>query len=520
MHSNNIVQPNNQGNNHSGVKEIEELAEILAEHRKNGKKIVLCHGCFDLLHIGHIRYMEQARQMGDILAVTITPDQYVDKGPNRPAFSETLRAEGVSSLHCVDYVAINNWPTAEETLRLLKPDIYVKGSDFNGPESDPTGKLAKEEMVVKEINAEIAFTEDMVFSSTNLINRFLSSFPHDTQQYLKLFKSRYSQEDIIGLLDRMASLKVLIVGDTILDDYHYCETLGVSSKDPALALHYESNDLFAGGVLAVANHVANFTDKVRLLTVLGEKDSHENFIRSKLNPKIEPHFAIQDNAPTIIKRRFIEGYSLNKMFEVYIMDDSGLSGIKEEQFCETIRKEIADYDLVLAADFGHGAIGPNTREMLINESPFLAVNTQANAGNRGFHTISRYNSAEYVSISEGEIQLDFRDMEGDIKPMMRETGKRLGCRQLAVTTGKRGCVVLGRDGRMVEVPALVQKVVDRVGSGDAFFSITSLAAFLEAPPELVAFIGNVIGGLAVEILGNQKAISRMNVEKFVTSLLK
>ena len=502
------------------IKTIQELALLLEKYRSDDKRVILCHGVFDLLHIGHIRYLEQAGEMGDVLVVTVTPDRYVDKGPHRPAFTETLRAEAVASLNCVDYVALNEWPTAEKAIQKLRPDAYVKGSDFKTSASDSTGKLALEEEAVKNIGSEMAFTKNVVFSSTNLINRFLSSYPENIQQYLNLFRGRYACEDVLSLLNRMSSLRVLIIGDAILDDYHYCHTLGISSKDPAMALQYESNDLFAGGALAIANHVAGFAKKVRLVTVLGEKDSHENFIRSKLHSKIDPYFAIKDNAPTTIKRRFVEGYSINKLFEIYIMDDSGLSVEKENLLCDMLEEEIEKYDLILAADFGHGAIGNRTRNLLIKKAPFLAVNTQANAGNRGFHTISKYSRADYVSLTEGEIRLEFRDIEGDIKPLIESLADRLRGRYVAITTGNRGCFIRNQGQKLVEVPALAHKIVDRVGSGDAFFALTALAAHLGVSPELIGFLGNVVGGLAVGTLGNQKSINRMNVEKFVTSLLK
>jgi len=254
----------------SKIKEIEQLSKLLESLRAEGKKIILCHGCFDLLHIGHIRYFSQAKTFGDVLVVTITPDEFVDKGPNRPAFDQNLRAEAVASLDCVDYVAINKWPTAEETLHLLQPDVYVKGSDFKNATDDITGKLAREEKIVHEIGAEMAFTQDIVFSSTSLINRFLSTFPEEIQQYLNIFRTRYALDEIIDLLDKMSSLKVLVIGDTILDDYHYCHPIGISSKDPIVAVQYKSYDIFVGGVLAVANHVANFAQNVSLVTVLGE----------------------------------------------------------------------------------------------------------------------------------------------------------------------------------------------------------------------------------------------------------
>lgn len=502
------------------VMPIEDLSKLLESLGLEGKKVVHCHGVFDLLHIGHIRYLNQAKTFGDVLVVTVTPDKFVDKGPHRPAFGENLRAEAVASLDSVDYVALNKWPTAEETLRLLRPAVYVKGSDFKNSGSDITGRLAKEEKVVHEIGAAMAFTDDIVFSSTNLINRFLSTFPDDVHQYLTIFRTRYSLEDVIGLLDRMSRLKVLVIGDTILDDYQYCHPIGTSTKDPILTVQYDSNDIFIGGVLAVANHVANFVKDVRLVTVLGEKDDHMDFIRSRLHDKVSPHFVIKNGAPTLIKRRFVEGYSLNKLFEVYVMDDSGLSSEKDGQLCDWLSQELPKYDLVIAADFGHGTISDGIRHSLIDHAPFLAVNTQANAGNRGFHTVARYARADYVSIAEHEIRLEMRDHRGKIAPMAHEIGSRLDCKNIVVTRGKRGCLVRSRDGVIIEVPAFVQKIVDRIGAGDAFFSITALAAYLDSSPEIIGFIGNVVGALAVEIVGNEKSMDKLIVKKYITSLIK
>ena len=121
------------------------MAGLLGQEQTKGKKVILCHGVFDLLHIGHIRHFEEAKKRGDILAVTTTPDHFVNKGPGRPVFNEGLRAEAIASLDCVDYVAINQWPTAVETIHLLSPDYYVKGSDYSNPAEDRTGGIALEE---------------------------------------------------------------------------------------------------------------------------------------------------------------------------------------------------------------------------------------------------------------------------------------------------------------------------------------------------------------------------------------
>lgn len=505
--------------NMSKIVPFEELAKKAAA-AKGKQKIVLAHGCFDLLHIGHIRYLRQARAMGDLLFVTISPDRFVDKGPHRPAFNENLRAEAIASLDCVDGVAINLWPTAEETLRAIRPDVYCKGSDFKDAKSDATGKLQAEENVAREIGAEMAFSKDVVFSSTNLINRFLSTFPEEVQQYLNVFRLRYSEADIVKVLDGMRDLKVLVLGDTILDDYHYCNVIGSSSKEPVLALKHDASDLFAGGVLAVANHLSSYAAEVRLFTVIGELGGREQFIRESLAPQVRPHLALHKGAPTIEKRRYIEGYTLNKLIEIYHMDDSGLPPDDDAAFVAAVEAEVDGYDLVIAADFGHGTISPAMRRMLEKKAKFLAVNTQANAGNRGFHTIGRYERADYVSLAEPEMRLEDRDLSGPLVPIMEKAAKRLGTKALAVTRGKKGCTIHTPDEGLVEVPAFAQKVVDRIGSGDAFFAISSMAAALGVPSEVIALLGNVVGGLAVGVIGNKKAIDRMSTQKYLTSLLK
>jgi rfaE bifunctional protein nucleotidyltransferase chain/domain len=153
------------------VIEFDLLAEELNRLREKGNIIVLCHGCFDLMHPGHIKHFQSAKKMGHILVVTVTPDRYVDKGPERPVYSQELRAESIAALECVDFTSVNKWPTAEETLRRLKPDIYVKGQEFEKGE-DKTGKIQRELDVVTEIGCKMNFTHEIVFSSTELLKKY------------------------------------------------------------------------------------------------------------------------------------------------------------------------------------------------------------------------------------------------------------------------------------------------------------------------------------------------------------
>jgi rfaE bifunctional protein nucleotidyltransferase chain/domain len=146
---------------------LADLARRLQPLRRDGGKIIHCHGCFDLLHIGHIRHLQAARAMGDVLVVTITADEYVDKGDGRPAFPQRLRAEALAALECVDFVAIAASPTAVEAIRLLRPDCYVKGQ---AAAENPSGRLRQEMEMVRAAGGETRFTDEVVFSSTELLN--------------------------------------------------------------------------------------------------------------------------------------------------------------------------------------------------------------------------------------------------------------------------------------------------------------------------------------------------------------
>ena len=152
------------------IQNLENLQTLSAELRAKGKKVVHCHGVFDLLHVGHIKHFKEAKTFGDILIVSITPDEFVHKGPGRPAFSTSLRLEALSALESVDYVVANKWPTAEEIIKIIQPNFYCKGPDYKNHSEDLTGKIVEEEFAVKSFGGEIKYTDDITFSSSSLLN--------------------------------------------------------------------------------------------------------------------------------------------------------------------------------------------------------------------------------------------------------------------------------------------------------------------------------------------------------------
>jgi rfaE bifunctional protein nucleotidyltransferase chain/domain len=205
------------------IHDLENLATLLNDAKVKGQKVVQCHGVFDLLHIGHIRHFQEAKTYGDVLVVTLTPDEHVNKGPSRPVFGQDLRAEAIASLDCVDYVSINQSPLAVEAINILRPDRYVKGSDYQDSNDDRTGGIILEEEAVKNVGGELVFTNDISFSSSSLINRNMPVFSKEVIDYLEGISSRYSGNDVIKYLNGASKLKVLVVGETIIDEYLYCE---------------------------------------------------------------------------------------------------------------------------------------------------------------------------------------------------------------------------------------------------------------------------------------------------------
>jgi rfaE bifunctional protein nucleotidyltransferase chain/domain len=502
------------------VKDMEELARVLASIRAENKKIVLCHGVFDLLHVGHIRHFQQAKQLGDTLVVTVTPDKYVNKGPHRPAFTEDLRVEAVAALDCVDFVALNKWPMAVETIELLRPDIYVKGSEYREAEKDHTRGITLEEGALKSVGGKLVFTDDITFSASNLINRYLPVFPKETVDYLQSFCARYYVEDILQYLESARPLKVLVVGEAIVDEYEYCEAIGKSSKEPTLAVKRLSTEKFAGGILAVGNHVANFCDHVSLVSFLGAEHSQEDFIREKLNKNIEKIFLYRKGSPTVAKKRFVESYFFTKLLEVYEVNDAAWDEADNEQLCATLSDQVPGHDVVIVVDFGHGMLTREAIDILCGKARFLALNAQSNAGNLGYHTISKYRRADYICMAENEIRLEARDRRGDLRGMILKVSQQLVCGKIVVTRGKQGSLCYSEHEGFLEVPAFAGQVVDRMGAGDAFLSLTALCVAQRAPMEVIGFIGNAVGAQAVATVGHRKSIERVSLFKQIESLLK
>ena len=415
---------------------LDELAEILAREKAQDRKVVLCHGVFDLLHPGHIQHFQEARQLGDILVVTVTADAYVNKGPGRPAFTHRLRMESLAAMECIDYVALSEWPTALEVIRRLRPDFYVKGSEYQESENDITGKILDEVEAVREVGGSVHFSRGEVFSSSSLINRHFGSLGDQARTFLEDFRKRHSTDEVLTCLRSVADLRVLVIGDVIIDQYCYCTALAKSPREMIVAARTRGRGTVRrGGSLAIANHLAGLCQEVTLVATMGVDDGHEAFARSRLRPNINLELVHTPHRPTVVKRRFLEATFLGKMFEIQHLDDTPLDPEIEASLVSRLKALIPGHDLVVVADFGHGLLTEQVVRLLGASQAFLAVNTQTNSANLGFNRITRYPRVDYACLHEFEVRISVGSQYGPLPMLARGLRHSLQATRCMVTRG-------------------------------------------------------------------------------------
>jgi bifunctional ADP-heptose synthase (sugar kinase/adenylyltransferase) len=226
--------------------------------------------------------------------------------------------------------------------------------------------------------------------------------------------------------------------------------------------------------------------------------------------------------PTTRKCRYVDvGYDVRKLFEVYYMDDSLVSGAIEDELADAVRRAASRADLVIVTDFGHGMMSPALVAATRASAPFLAVNAQSNSANLGFNLITKYAGADYICIDQPEARLAITDNRAPIEHVVADIlPSRTNCDKIIVTRGKQGCIVHERGRPLATIPAFTGSIVDTVGAGDAFFVVSAPFVRLGASMADAGFVGNAAGAMKVGIIGHRRSVERAPFMKFVTALLK
>jgi cytidyltransferase-like protein len=481
---------------------LADLSRVRAECAD--KAIVLCHGAFDLVHMGHVLHFEEARAQGDMLVVTITGDRHITK-KRSVSFNEDYRARQVASLEIVDYVAVVDEPSAGAAIEALHPDVYVKGPEYSNLLLDKTANIFHEKALVEGYGGRLHFTSGETFSSTKL-SHFLLSSPEASQSNPLLRNDHvmfrdvsgygYALEDIKRFLVGASTLRVCLIGETIIDEWVDVTVDNISQKSRCVAGREVARVRQIGGTGIIAHHLADFVAEVHCFTNgLAPGDVPRNVRVSPLADSL------------LVKTRFVDKNTGYPLFESKQLQ---LAGVRQDAL-----PDFDDYDLVLVADFGHGLIAPsevNRRLSARGRRAPVAAMAQVNSSNYGYNLPTKYVGADYYSVNRTESELCVHERGLGASDLAARMAALLRADRLSVTDGVNGAVArAGAD--EFTLPSLSTSVVDTIGCGDAYFALSALASCLGLPPRMVVFAGAVGAAAMAQRRCNERPISE---QEFLT----
>lgn len=452
------------------------------------ERVVLVHGVFDLLHAGHLAYFREAKRHGDLLVVTVTSDRHVNKGPGRPYFPDKIRAEMLAALDVIDYVCISDYPTAVPAIRALKPDTYCKGPDYKDRSKDVTGEIYNEELAVKEHGGTLVFTDDETFSSSHILNRFFLSWSDAQLKIIDQVKALGGEAYVSEQLELLEKERVCIIGEPILDVYRFCTPEGISSKSPSISARFQYEERYHGGSWAIQAHLKDFVKS----TVLIYPEA------MKVPEKV----------------RYISLEKSQRIFEITDMEaDNWICPDKLDL------READRSDICILADFGHRLFEGELLGRLKRIKPFVGLNVQTNSSNYGFNLFRKHSRFDLLSLDTREARLASHDRSSDPIKIAERLKDELPGKHLALTLGAQGAYLFSQ-GKNTYSPAFSDAVLDATGAGDAFFALCTCLCKVGTDPAVILFLSNVFAGLKTKIIGNKTAVSKAQLLKAVSSILK
>ena len=487
-----------------------EIKEIKA-YKKKGKKIVLCHGSFDLIHPGHLNHFEEAKKFGDILVVTITADNFIKKNIHSPFYSQDIRINFLKNLKVVDYAFIVNDVDAIPAIETIKPNYYCKGLEYK--KIDKIGNLNKEKKILFKNKGKIKFLGKAVESSSKIISKKLFKFENDEL-------SKYSKEVNFSILDKVVekikNLKVIVIGETIVDKYTFVKTSGVSPKANTLSCTELEDLSMPGGTLATFRFLSSFIKNIEHISIVNK---HMDELYKKII-KVSPNIIKSSNYKKLVKKRIVErgtNTSLNKILTINEYEEGNLDIKDERTILNKLKKAIPKVDLVIVQDFGHGFFTKKIKDLLQKNSKKLSINVQTNSLNYGFNIINKqYKKAKIFSIDERELELFTSSKELDHKKCLKDLTYKINAKKGFLTCGAKFSLLFSKN-KFSKIPVINKKTTDTVGAGDIFHAIASVSSFVTDDDKFTLFLAQIAGAHAVDILGNSdypKLYEIINTVKF------
>ena len=482
------------------IKTPAEIREVIGPPPRQ-RRVIMCHGVFDVVHPGHVRHLLYAKSKADILIASITADKHIKKGLHRPHVPQDLRAVNLAAFEMVDYVVIDRNDKPLANIATIQPDYFAKGFEYNAKGLSPD--TTEEAEVVEVYGGEILFTPgDIVYSSSALIKLAPPSVKLETLQML-MEREQITFDRLHEVVGQLRGKHVHVVGDTIIDTYTHCTMIGGQTKTPTISVLYQQRTDYVGGAGIVAKHLVAAGAKVSFSTVLGS-DSLKDFALDDLRSTgVDVRATVDPSRPTVNKNAIVVGGY--RLLKVDTLDNRSISDPILGSMIEGLQS--TPTEAVVFSDFRHGMFNRRTIPELINAIPKMptgrpTVRSQA---------VGAISSISRTSISllptNARPGLRWGDQDSGIRPLSSKLYDAAQCKLLILKLGERG-VLTCRDvdheslDSFFVIDSFVNYLVDPMGAGDALLAYTTLAMLASKNEAIATILGTMAAACECEREGN------------------
>ena len=483
------------------IKTVEQVRDLLGPPPR-ARKVVMCHGAFDIVHPGHLRHLVYAKEHADVLVASITCDDHITKANFRPYVPEQLRALNLAALEVVDHVIIDRDPTPLNNLSILQPDYYAKGYEYTaGGSVHP--RTREEINVLESYGGEMLFTPgDVVYSSSALIEAAPPNLAVDTL-LTTMEADGITFADLRDALVKMGELKVHVVGDTIVDTLTTTKLIGGLTKTPTFSVQVQQRNDFIGGAAIVAKHLRATGAEVVFTTVLGDDPHRDYVVRDLKASGIDVRAVVEKGRPTTNKNAIVAGgYRLIKIDTV---DNRPISARTQAEFAENVRNTKSD--IVVFADFRHGIFNRDTIPALVDAIPAGAYRVADSQVASRWGNILEFKNFDLITPNEREARFALGDQDSVIRPLASRLYDMSGCKTLILKLSDRGVLTQraplgGSTKYFFVVGTFVDRVIDPVGAGDALLAYAALARKATGSDLIASVLGSLAAAVECERDGN------------------
>jgi rfaE bifunctional protein nucleotidyltransferase chain/domain len=486
--------------------------------KKKGKKIGLIHGVFDVIHIGHIWYFKNAKKLVDSLFISVTSDEYVNKGPGKPIFDIHKRVELLESFNFFEKVIISKNQTAVEVIKKIKPDYYIKGQDYRNLKNDLSKQIIEEKKAVESFGGKLTFTDTPLYSSSSIINQNFDFLTDEAKKYLENSKNKYLVNNFKNLISNLSSKKIFLIGDSILDIIKFVKPSGKSNKNNIIATQFIKQETNLGGALLALNYLSQFFKQIEYLFVGTENDF--KFIKRNLNKNIKINF-IKSKNKLIKKIRYVDEYSLNRLFQNNENENQKIEKNIKDKIIKMISIKSKKADQIILFDYGYLYSFKELIGLIDNFSKKTVINCQSNSYNFGFNLANKYKKCRVLGMDESELRLITQDKHLELKQLIKKNIKLFQKNNTTIITqGKKGCFFVNKN-KINFVPTIINRSVDSTGSGDVFLSTYAmLDLYKKFTIHEMGVICHIVAGIHANELGNRFNLNKSYLKNIVSSVLK